>query len=224
MREHLAAGLAAAEAAALASSAVLEGESNGPMLHAEALRESLADALDRFDEPRAQTILDRLMARTTLDTLLREVLLPYLHELGQRWERGEASVAQEHFASGVIRGRLLGLARDWGQGVGPVAVLGCFPGEQHDIGLIAFGLALRARGWRIVYLGSDTPIDTVKQVTRVIDVSIVVLSTVGAEVSRAVLAELDGLARSQRLALAGISRRRPRPPSPRASYCSPATR
>ena len=42
-------------------------------------------------------------------------------------------------------------------GSGPLAVLACLPGEQHDLGLIAFGLALRARGWRIVYLGADTP-------------------------------------------------------------------
>jgi MerR family transcriptional regulator, light-induced transcriptional regulator len=207
MREHLAAGLAAAEAAVLASRAVLEDEPNAPMLRPDALRESLADALDRFDEPRAQTILDRLLALTTLDTLLAEIVLPYLHELGERWERGEVSVAQEHFASGVVRGRLLGLARDWGRGVGPVAVLACLPGEQHDIGLIAFGLALRARGWRIVYLGSDTPVHTVKQATRVVDASIVVLSAVGAHALRPVLAELAALARSQRLALAGNAAR-----------------
>ena len=38
-------------------------------------------------------------------------MLPYLHELGERWASGEASVGQEHFASQLIRGRLLGLAR-----------------------------------------------------------------------------------------------------------------
>ena len=32
-------------------------------------------------------------------------------------------------------------------------------GEQHDLGLLAFGLALRGRGWRIVYLGPDAPFD-----------------------------------------------------------------
>jgi MerR family transcriptional regulator, light-induced transcriptional regulator len=205
MREHLAAGLAAAEAAALASRSGLEEEPNGPMLRPEALRQSLADALDGFDEPRAQTILDRLLALTTLDTLLREIVLPYLHDLGERWARGEASVAQEHFASGIVRGRLLGLARDWGLGVGPVALLACLPGEQHDIGLIAFGLALRARGWRIVYLGSDTPVPMVEQVSRAVDPSIVVLSAVRAESLGPVRQELDAFARSQRLALAGTA-------------------
>lgn len=201
MREHLAAGLAAAEAAALTSQAELEQEP--PTLRVDALREALADALDRFDESRAQRIFDRLLALTTLDTLLLEIVLPYLHQLGERWERGQVSVAQEHFASGVVRGRLLGLARDWGRGVGPVAVLACLPGEQHDIGLITFGLALRARGWRIVYLGSDTPVQTIEQVTRAFDSSIVVLSAVSTEALTPVLADLDTLSRSQRVALAG---------------------
>lgn len=201
MREHLAAGLAAAEAAALTSQAELEQEP--PTLRVDALRDALADALDRFDESRAQRIFDRLLALTTLDTLLLEIVLPYLHQLGERWERGQVSVAQEHFASGVVRGRLLGLARDWGRGVGPVAVLACLPGEQHDIGLITFGLALRARGWRIVYLGSDTPVQTIEQVTRAFDSSIVVLSAVSTEALMPVLADLDTLSRSQRVALAG---------------------
>ena len=55
----------------------------------------------------------------SLETVLRDVVLPYLRELGERWERGDATVAQEHFASNLLRGRLLGLARGWGQGTGP---------------------------------------------------------------------------------------------------------
>src|SRR4051794_19353460 len=74
-------------------------------------RAGAAAALASSEEPRAKAVVDRLLAVATVDTLLGEVVLPYLHELGARWERGEASIAQEHFASGVLRGRLLGLAR-----------------------------------------------------------------------------------------------------------------
>lgn len=51
--------------------------------------------------------------------------MPYLHDVGDRWQRGELSIAQEHFATNVLRGRLLGLARGWGRGDGPRAVLAC---------------------------------------------------------------------------------------------------
>ena len=160
MRSHLERGLAAAEAARLA----LEEETvAAPPRETPALERTareLRAALDMFDDADAQAALDRLLAAFALDTVLCDVVLPYLRELGERWERGEASVAQEHFASQVLRGRLLGLARGWDRGAGPRALLACVPGEQHDLGLIAFGLGLHERGWRITYLGPDTPLDT----------------------------------------------------------------
>jgi DNA-binding transcriptional MerR regulator len=207
MRAHLAEGLAAAEAAALAAEAVagdVDVAATAGLAPA-ALRGELAEALDEFDEPRAQAALDRLLSLATVDTLLGEVVLPYLRELGDRWRRGEASVAQEHFASGVLRGRLLALARGWGLGIGPVAVLAGLPGERHDLGLIAFGLALRARGWRIVFLGSDTPIETVAELSRRLEPSLVVLSAVSAERVRPIAGELRGLAGRHRLALGGAA-------------------
>jgi len=36
-------------------------------------------------------------------------------------------------------------------------LLACAPEEQHELGLLVFGLALRQFGWRITYLGADTP-------------------------------------------------------------------
>lgn len=160
MRSHLERGLSAAEAARL----TLDEESiAAPNAGTSALARSadeLRAALDTFDENGAQAALDRMFSGFSVETVLREVVLDYLRELGDRWERGEASVAQEHFASQVLRGRLFGLARGWDRGGGPRALLACMPGEQHDLGLIVFGLGLRERGWRITFLGPDTPLDT----------------------------------------------------------------
>src|SRR4029450_11474049 len=104
-----------------------------------------------------QAALDGLIATLSFETIAREVVLPYLRELGERWERGEASVAQEHFASIVLRGRLLALARGWDRGGGPRTLLACAPGEQHELGLIVFGLALRGDGWGAAHLGAGPP-------------------------------------------------------------------
>jgi len=205
MQGHLADGLAAAEAAALALRADVGAAAAPVALRPDAVRRELADALDGYDEPRAQAILDRILAVVTVDTFLSEIVIPYLSELGDRWERGEASVAQEHFASSIIRGRLLGLARGWGQGLGPTAVLACLPGEQHDLGLIAFGLALRARGWRIVYLGADSPVDTVEEVSGRHEPSLIVLSAASGDLVEPVRARLRELAGRHRLALAGAA-------------------
>jgi methylmalonyl-CoA mutase cobalamin-binding subunit len=112
-------------------------------------------------------------------------------------------VAQEHFASNIVRGRLLGIARGWGRGVGPRALLACVPGEQHELGLIAFGLALRTHGWRIEYLGADTPLDTIRSVADSLDVDLVVVSSVTPERIGELVGELRQISRERRLAVGG---------------------
>jgi MerR family transcriptional regulator, light-induced transcriptional regulator len=160
MRDHLDRGLSAAQAARLAIADATEvARAEGTPSLARGAQE-LRAALDALDESAAHATLDRLLAGFSVETVLGEVVLPYLRDLGDRWARGEASIGQEHFASSVLRGRLLGLARGWDAGGGPRALLACPPGEQHDLALIAFGLGLRDRGWRITYLGPDTPFDT----------------------------------------------------------------
>jgi DNA-binding transcriptional MerR regulator len=202
MQKQLAAGLAAAEAASAAASQVSERQTTVDTADA---RDELDAALLDFDDARANAAFDSLVARFSLDTTLGEVVLPYLHDLGERWERGEISVAQEHFASSLLRGRLLGLARGWGQGLGPTALLACAPGEQHDLGLIAFGLALRARGWRILYLGPDTPLDSLADAARSAHPEIVVVSAVDPKSLSALSDDLVGLAREHRLAVGGAA-------------------
>jgi methanogenic corrinoid protein MtbC1 len=135
--------------------------------------------------------------------VLSEVIVPFLHDVGDRWERGELSVAQEHFASNLIRGRLLALARGWGAGIGRRALLACPPEERHDLGLIAFGLALRARGWRIDFLGSDTPIDSIVRAARATEPALVVLSATSPELLSRHAGELAELGSEHTVAVAG---------------------
>jgi DNA-binding transcriptional MerR regulator len=201
MLDQLAAGVSAAEAARAALDAAPEAEEDTTGLGENAAR--LREALDAFDERAAHAALDRLLSTFTLETVLRDVVLPYLAELGDRWQRGEATVTQEHFASNLLRGRLLGLARGWGRALGPRAVLACAPGELHDLALIAFGLVLHARGWRIAYLGPDTPVAELADAARALAAALVVVSASAPERLAAATAELEALAREVPLALAG---------------------
>jgi MerR family transcriptional regulator, light-induced transcriptional regulator len=183
MQRLVAGGLAAAQAARL----ILSGDDPalGPASPSATTLEDAADdltaSLDRLDEQAANTALDRLFAAYTVETVLQQVVLPYLHRLGERWVTGEVSVAQEHFASNLLRGRLLGLAQGWGQGQGPGAILACVPGEQHELGLLAFGVALRRRGWRITYLGTDSPIGAVADLAGSLAPAVVVLLSMNPE-------------------------------------------
>ncbi len=208
MQAHLADGLSAAEAAraVLGQDSRADGRAGGtgrvPTTESE-LSGALRQALDAFDEPAAQAVLDRLLSDLSLTAVLRDVVLPYLTELGERWERGTASVAQEHFATNVIRGRLAGLARGWGNGHGPRAVLACPPGELHDLALMVFGIVLHRSGWRIDYLGMDTPL---AELTRTVDArhpALVVIAATLPETLRPLAAQLTALAQRAPLALAG---------------------
>ena len=203
MQARVADGLSPAEAAR----AVLAGEGPavadhpGPPLEQEA--ERLREALDRFDADEAHATLDRLLAAFVLDTVLTEVVIPYLRDLGERWAAGTATIAQEHFASSLIRGRLSGLARGWERGGGPLALLACAPGEHHDLPLLAFGLALRARGWRIAYLGADTPGESIADAASALDPALVMVSATGRARFRSAADELAAIARARPVAVAG---------------------
>jgi MerR family transcriptional regulator, light-induced transcriptional regulator len=170
MRRALDEGLSAAQAARVA----LEGD-RPPQGLIEAAQTRLLSAIERYDEAGVQAALDDGLAVFGLEVIVRDLILPTLNEIGRRWSEGEVEVSQEHFASHLIRGRLLSLARLWGRGAGPLALLACAPGEQHDISLLAFGLLLRSYGWRILFLGADTPIKTLTETAQTTAPAVIVL-------------------------------------------------
>jgi MerR family transcriptional regulator, light-induced transcriptional regulator len=209
MQTYLAGGLSAAEAAR----AAISDERRPRAVPAEDLRSqptgiaqaanALRHALDTFDEPGAHAVLDGLFSTLTIETVLRDVLMPYLYELGERWQRGDISVADEHFASNVVRGRLAGLARGWGHGHGPRAVLACAPGELHDIALLAFGIVLNRGGWRVEYFGANTPLEDLAAIAATSHPDVIVLAATVPERFTAVGDGLARLAREIPVALAG---------------------
>lgn len=210
MQAHLGDGMSAAQAARRAlddeppvSPVASVAEAAGSPVSAEQLRAHLRRALDEFDEPAAQAVIDRLLADFSVPTALRDVVLPYLAQLGERWARGEVSVGQEHFASYVVRGRLAGLSRGWGAGRGPLAVLACPPGELHDLALLCFGIVLHGSGWRINYLGAATPLDHLARTVDEVRPDLVVLAATISGTLEPLRPELADLARRAPLAVAG---------------------
>jgi DNA-binding transcriptional MerR regulator/methylmalonyl-CoA mutase cobalamin-binding subunit len=205
MKELIADGLSAAEAAR-AVVAERAGSAGADELGGGGAAQEVATlraALDGFDEPSAKAVLDRLLSRLSLTAVLREVVLPYLQDLGDRWERGSVSVAQEHFASNLLRGRLAGLALGWGAGAGPRALLACPPGELHDLPLLIFGITLNRLGWRVTYLGSNTPLAELFEAAEATRPDVVVLAAVASRRFEDIADGLTELGRRCPLALAG---------------------
>jgi MerR family transcriptional regulator, light-induced transcriptional regulator len=112
-------------------------------------------------------------------------------------------VPREHFASNTLRGRLANLARDWGDGHGPTAMLACPPGEQHDIPLLAFGIMLHRNGWRVDYIGADTPVRDLARTAAETRPALAVLAATTPDRFAGLTADLTALAAVVPLALAG---------------------
>jgi len=202
MQKYLSQGLSAAEAAR----AAIEEAPAPENIATRSLADSAADlqrALERYDEQAANSIVDSALSNLSTETALGEVVMPVLREVGERWAAGELTIAQEHFATNVLRGRLLGLARGWGHGNGPIALLACTSGEQHDLPLMLFGISLRAAGWRIVFLGADIPALTIEQAAESIAPAAVVIAATLPEPLLAVETELAALAARVPVAIGG---------------------
>ncbi len=122
MRRNLAAGMPAATAAEQACAARLTaGVGGGVTIAAHEIASAhreLRAALDCFEETAAQRVLERLLAEHSRLAVIRDVVLPYLREIGVRWARDEVTIAQEHFASTFVEARLMAMARGWDRGAG----------------------------------------------------------------------------------------------------------
>ena len=123
----------------------------------EHLRTILA-ALDTGGATEVGLLIDQAFALHGVDDTLEEILRPLLQTIGERWEHGEMTVAEEHVLSEAVRSRLGHLLADSGGGLRGTVVLACAPGERHELGLMMLAIALRRDGWKVIYLGADTPV------------------------------------------------------------------
>ena len=166
-------------------------------------RAELFAALVDLDDGVALEVLQRERARLGLDGLVGDLVVPVMRQVGLGWERGEVSVAQEHLATQLVRSALDRMADGWGTGDGPQAWLACPPGELHDLPLLAYGLLLRERGWRVRFFGASTPLHDLRRSMRVHRPEVVVVSGDDPTRLRASRVALDLIAADAVLALGG---------------------
>jgi DNA-binding transcriptional MerR regulator len=204
MKRLLAEGVSASQAAQRLASAPLSGveATDGPSLFDER-RDALRQALLSYDEASAHAVIDQLLMEFDGEAVMRSAFLPILHEIGELWEAGRISVAEEHFASSLIRRRLGGLARGWEDGIGPRALVACPPDEEHDIPLLMFGIALGNRGWRITYLGQRTPVEDLLKAVEVLRPQLVVLGSARPDTFGSLIARLANAPSGVHVAIGG---------------------
>lgn len=142
-------------------------------------RRGFFDAVRDGDSRAARRIAsDTESSEETLLDFFEEVVRPAMYEIGLHWENGHLSPAREHRATAislqVVTGLQLGMApapAERGR-----AVVGAAPNEHHELGAQMLATLLEADGWRVSYLGADTPIEDFVEMVRDESPSLVAIS------------------------------------------------
>jgi MerR family transcriptional regulator, light-induced transcriptional regulator len=143
----------------------------------ETQRERLLAALLIGDELEARAVADRLIEGhvATID-ICEQLVAPCLAEIGDRWHRGEVSVAEEHRATAICS-RILARAATHPRGRprGTAVVLAA-PGDDHSLPSAMAALVLRDDRWRVHHLGANVPTDDLLALAHSVNADLVVLS------------------------------------------------
>jgi DNA-binding transcriptional MerR regulator len=116
------------------------------------------EAAETMDIAATGAALDEIFARGSFEAIVDDLLMPALIALGAAWAEGRVDVAAEHAASAAVHRRLSALYEAAATVRDPLVVVGLPPGSRHELGALAFSVALRRRGVGVLYLGPDVPV------------------------------------------------------------------
>lgn len=116
------------------------------------------DAAKRMDITATGAALDEIFAQGSFESIVDDLLMPALVALGNAWGEGNLDVAAEHAASAAVHRRLSALYEAAAALDDPLVVVGLPPGARHELGALAFAVAVRRRGVGVLYLGPDVPV------------------------------------------------------------------
>lgn len=219
LRRLTAAGHAIRHVAKLADDALDELLGDVPAEQPDALVPAVLAALADYDVDTAEPMVMRAAALLGSRAFVRQVAVPLLHEIGERWQRGELRVFHEHTASAIVRSALIGLLR--AQAVrepAQVAIAGTLTGESHALGALMAGLVAASHGWRVIVLDHELPAHELRDAAIEAGASAILLSFINAH-AEATQRELDALSASLPRDIALLVGGRAS-----ASYLAPASR
>ncbi len=155
----------------------------------------LLTALLAFDYGAANAIVEEAFALYRIEEVCLHLFSPVLVEVGERWHRHEATIAQEHFASHFIQRRLSALLQAYAPTAGRgVIVTACAPDELHELGILMLSVFLVRRAWQVVYLGANVPITDLVQTGARLQPSLICLSASNSRTAQTLTAAAGAIA------------------------------
>jgi excisionase family DNA binding protein len=144
----------------------------------------------------ARAITTALGRGELIEAIGDDRLMPMLVMVGERWAHGAVTVAQEHVVSGAVTdamGQVAPLVQ--AEPIHGAAIVGGLEGERHDLASRFAGLVLRARHYRVVQPGADTPVEPLVELAEREQAGLIVLSAVGDAGTAARDRSLDALSK-----------------------------
>lgn len=137
----------------------------------------LMAAVAAFDGPALQGALERQWAVQGPLGFLASTATPFLEAIGTAWREETIGIRHEHFASARLGDFLRAARRPYEERArGPRAALLTLPDEQHEIGLLMAALVFAYSGWRVLYLGPNTPPEQAASLARDAALGVVAVS------------------------------------------------
>jgi len=150
--------------------------------HGETLN-ALKMAMLSFDEPLFEGVSARYAETAGFRSLVEEVYVPLLEQIGVLWQANSICPAHEHFVSNLIRQRLVTASNTMPPvpaRTDRVHVLYLPENEVHELGLLYVNHLLRTKGERTIYLGQSVPREDLRQVVALFDGEVVLVSVLTA--------------------------------------------
>lgn len=118
----------------------------------------LVAAAATLDPATLSGVIDRALAAGPFEEVVDAWVLPQLERLGDVWQKGELTIAQEHFASAGLMRAIGSIYCAAPETMEAAVLVGLPAGARHELGLLCFATCLRRIGVTVVYLGSDVPL------------------------------------------------------------------
>ncbi len=124
------------------------------------------DAVNDFSNERIDAIYNEASSLYPIDMIIEQLVEPTLKLLGNEWKtHPESGIAKEHFYSSWLKNKLgARFHHAYSQAKGTRIICACAPGTFHEIGLMLFSLSALARGYRVLYFGSNLPLNQLKYI------------------------------------------------------------
>jgi MerR family transcriptional regulator, light-induced transcriptional regulator len=137
----------------------------------EDLIDSLIVGMIELDEANFTRIFSAGIERHEFENTILKVIFPFFHRIGIMWQTGGINPAQEHFMSNIVRQKLICAVDRLPESKGQTksAVLFLPENELHELSLLFYNYALKARNIRTIYLGQNVPIDSLARVIDIVD-------------------------------------------------------